>query len=303
VTKKRIILIVLAVLLAMLVGVLLVMDSRFKVLFSSPRVSHETVVSAETTRGLLVIDVPQAKSLIQRKFNAPGWALPMALPYEAAVVVDVDRFLGDVGVKIFINDKRLAPVIREFAKNLKLPLPFDSWFKEPMRQERRGVLLLEGMTVCGRQMRATIEKQWKDAAVDGALKIEGGHLIEAVLDNRDGSALAVASVLCDAQNINLNDGLDETALGFLAAISNYRVQADLVSDNELAVRVLIECAPTADPSMAGMLQAVIEMGLMSEQVKQNAEMLGCTYSGSTSLEGNTVVADYKVNIERLLARM
>ena len=302
-TKKRIILIVLAVLLAGIVGVLLVMDSRFKVLFSSPRVSHETVVSPETTRGLLVIDVPQAKSLIQRKFNAPSWALPMALPYEAAVVVDVDRFLGDVGVKIFINDRRLAPVICEFSKNLKLPAPFDSWFKEPMRQERRGVLLLEGMTTCGRQMRSTIEKQWKDPAVDGPLQVEGGHLLEAVLDNRDGSALAVASVLCDTQNINLNDGLDETALGFMAAISNYRLQADLVSDNDLSVRVLIECAPTADPSMAGMLQALIEMGLMSEQVKQNAEKLGCTYSGSTSLEGNTVVADYKVNIERLLARL
>lgn len=302
-TKKRIVLIVLAVLLAGVVGVLLVMDSRFKVLLSSPRVSHETVVSPETTRGVLVIDVPLAKSLIQRKFNVPGWALPMALPYEAAVVVDVDRFLGDVNMKVFINDKRLAPVICEFSKNLKLPVPFDSWFKEPMKQERRGVLLREGMTVCGRQMRATIEKQWKDAAVDGTLEIEGGHLLEAVLDNRDGAALAVASVLCDTQGINLNDGLDETALGFLAAISDYRLQADLVSENELAVRVLIECAPSADPSMAGMLQALIEMGLMSEQVKQNAERLGCSYTGSTSLDGNTVVAEYKVNIERLLARL
>ena len=302
-TKKRIILIVLAVLLAGLIGVLLVMDSRFKVLFSSPRVSHETVVSPETTRGVLVIDVPQAKSLIQRKFNAPGWALPMALPYEAAVVVDVDRFLGDVNIKVFINDKRLAPVIREFAKNLKLPVPFDSWFKEPMRQERRGVLLLEGMTVCGREIRSVIEKQWKDAAIDAPLQIEGGHLLEGVLDNRDGAALALASVLADVQNINLTEGLDETSLGFLAAISDYRLQADLVSDNELAVRVLIECAPSADPSIVGMLQALIEMGLMSEQVKQNAERLGCSYTGSTSLEGNTVVADYKVNIERLLARL
>jgi len=303
VTKKRIILIVLAVLLAGVVGVLLVMDSRYKVLFSSPRVSHETMVSPETTRGLLVIDVPQAKSLIQRKFNAPGWALPMALPYEAALVVDVDRFLGDVNIKVFINDRRMAPVIREFAKSLKLPVPFDSWFKEPMRQERRGVLLLEGMTVCGRPMRATIEKQWKDAAVDGALKIEGGHLIEAVLDNRDGSALAVASVLCDTQGINLSDGLDETALGFLAAISDYRLQADLVSDNELAVRLLIECAASADPSMPGMLQALIEMGLMDERAKQSAAWFGCSYSGTTTVEGNTVVADYKVNIERLLARL
>ncbi|MCX5769720.1 MAG: hypothetical protein NTZ09_05545 [Candidatus Hydrogenedentes bacterium] len=302
-TKKRIILIVLAVLLAGVVGVLLVMDSRFKVLFSSPRVSHETVVSPETTRGVLVIDVPQAKSLIQRKFNAPGWALPMALPYEAAVVVDVDRFLGDVNIKVFINDKRLAPVIREFAKNLKLPVPFDSWFKEPMRQERRGVLLLEGMTVCGREIRSVIEKQWKDAAIDAPLQIEGGHLLEGVLDNRDGAALALASVLADVQNINLTEGLDETSLGFLAAISDYRLQADLVSDNELAVRVLIECAPSADPSIVGMLQALIEMGLMSEQVKQNAERLGCSYTGSTTVEGNTVVADYKVNIERLLARL
>lgn len=302
-TKKRVILIVLAVLLAGVVGVLLVMDSRFKVLFSSPRVSHETVVSPETTRGVLVIDVPQAKSLIQRKFNAPGWALPMALPYEAAVVVDVDRFLGDVNIKVFINDKRLAPVIREFAKNLKLPVPFDSWFKEPMRQERRGVLLLEGMTVCGREIRSVIEKQWKDAAIDAPLQIEGGHLLEGVLDNRDGAALALASVLADVQNINLTEGLDETSLGFLAAISDYRLQADLVSDNELAVRVLIECAPSADPSIVGMLQALIEMGLMSEQVKQNAERLGCSYTGSTTVEGNTVVADYKVNIERLLARL
>jgi hypothetical protein len=124
-----------------------------------------------------------------------------------------------------------------------------------------------------------------------------------VLDNRDGAALAVASVFCDTQGVNLSERLDETALSFVGSISDYRLQADLISDNELAVRLAIDCAPSADPSIPAMLQALLEMGLMNEQAKTSADRLGCSYEGSTSLEGNTVIADYQVNIERLLARL
>lgn len=301
--KKLVVLVVLVILLAAAVGVLLTMDSRYKILFRSPRVSHETLVTPEKTRAVAVLNVPMAKSLIEQKLQAPGWALPMALPYEAALVVDLDRQLGDVALKVFVNEKRLAPMICEFSQRIKLPPPYDTWFHEPMRQERPGVLLREGLTLCSRQIRDTIDTKWSDTAVADALHIEGGHLLEAVLDNRDGSALAVASVVCDSQGINLDNSLDEQTLGFVQAISSCRVQADLVSDSELAVRLKIECDPSADPSIPAMLQMLVEMGMASQEVKTAARNFGCTYTGSTSLDGNTVVADYKVNAESLLARL
>lgn len=301
--KKLVVFVVLAVLLAGVVGVLLTLDSRYKILFRSPRVSHETLVTPEKTRGIVLVNVPMAKSLIEQKIQAPGWALPMALPYEAALVVDLDRQLGDVALKVFINDKRLAPMICQFSQNVKLPPPYDTWFNQPMRQDRPGVLLREGLTLCSRQTRDTIDANWGDAAVDDALHVEGGHLFEAVLDNRDGSALAVASVLGDSRGVNINQAIDDQAMTFIRAVSDCRLQADLVSDTELAVRLLVECKPSADPSVPAMLQMLLQGGLASQEFRSAARNLGCTYTGSASLDGNTVVADYKVNVQGLLARL
>lgn len=311
-TKKRIALIVLIALLVVLAGVLLVMNSKLNFLFSSPQVSHETLTTPGKTRAVVLVNVPMAKELIARKVQAPGWALPMALPHEAALVVDVDRFVGDIKFQAFVNDKRLGPVICDFVNKIKLPVPYDSWFQDPMRPKQKGVLVREGLTVCNRAIRSTIDKQWRDADAEDVLKVENGHLLEAFIDNRDGSALAIVSVFthlaaglvpgANAKEINLNDYLDEMTLQFAAAVSTVRIQVDLVSDAEAAVRLIIECGPSVDPGIVGTLQSMVELGIM--QIQQGATAFGNPLQGAVTREGQSIVAAYKVtHVDKLIARL
>jgi len=70
----------------------------------------------------------------------------------------------------------------------------------------------------------------------------------------------------------------------------------------VAVRLVLECDPAGDPSVPGMLQLMIPAGLADPRIREAAQQAGVSYTGSTTLDGSDVVADYVVNIQGLLAR-
>jgi len=290
---KKIVLIVVLCLIAALVVAALVVDNKFGVIWGSPRVSHDTLVKPET-RAVLSLDVPRAKDFIKRQFlkgiNVPDSVIPYALPYEAGVIISPDYVLGELKLTLFVNDRRLAPVILEKANGFKLPSPLDQWFPEKMIEKRSGLLERDGEAKMDKLFLAKLRTLWSKPAPTDTLKIEGGHTAELVLDNRDGSLLAMASAVAASRGFDLSNVLTEGRMGVFTNIGSIRLQGDILPDDSVKILLTIECTPESDEAMAKVLGMGLEMGF--NQLQMMAKMKGLSIAGKAIVEGKKVKGEY-----------
>lgn len=299
---KKIILVVVLCLIAAVVVAALVADSKFGVIWGSPRISHDTLVKPET-RAVLSLDVPRVKDFIKRQYlkgvNVPDSVIPYALPYEAGLVINPDYILGEMNMTLFVNDRRLAPVILEKANEFKLPSPLDEWFPEKMAAKQRGLLRRDGVAKMDKLFLAKLKTLWNKPALTDTLKIEGGHTAELVLDNRDGSLLAMASAAASSKGFDLSSVLTDGRMGVFTNIGSIRLQSDIMPDDSLKLLLTIECTPEADEAMAKVLGMGLEMGF--NQLQMMAKMKGLTISGKATIEGKKVKGEYTLaNVAALM---
>ena len=295
-TKSRVFLIIVVVILLAVVVAGVVVDRKFGAIRTSPQVSHATLVS-KNTRALAVVDAPNLKGFIERHFlkdaGIPPWTLPMALPHEAAFVVDADLGTNSINPTIFINDKRLAPVIIEFLDSISLPAPLSDWFAgAQLRREESGVLTLKGNAKVEPGLLGQIRALWPNTDVGEPIQAKGGHLAEIVLDNRDGSAVGLVGAVMQSQGINLAETLNEGNLGTIKELSFVRIQADIADDDTLNVRLDLECTPETEPGMVGMMGFAVEFGLA--QAKSQVIPMGASMEWQSEIVGKTVVYNITV---------
>ena len=304
-SKKQIALAVLLVILIVVLVAAIIVDSKFAAILSSPKISYESLVKPET-RAEIVIDVPKLKDIIKRKLpaNVPDWLLPRALPYEAALVANLDYVLNKMDLTLFINDQRLAPVLLDQINRLKLPAPLDRWFSEKMAWKERGKMIRKGEVPMDMSFLSRVKGIVKGKAGVGApLRIEGGHLFEAALDNRDGSLLAMAgTIAAAATRADVTDPSIDGYLGMVAPLDAVRVQADLTDPKTLQVHIALECAPGTEAAQVQMLSMGLSMGLSYAQ--QPLAKAGITLTGKAVVKDNIVTGDYTVpNFDAVLAKM
>ena len=295
-TKSRVLLIILVVILLAAVVAAAVIDRKFGAIRTSPQVSHATLVSTGT-RALAVIDAPNLKGLIERHFlndtGVPPWALPFVLPHEAAVVFDANLGTNDLSPTIFINDKRLAPVILKALETYPLPEPLSVWFSgAQMQREERGVLTLKGSAKLEPGLLGQIRALWPNTDVGEPIQAEGGHLAEVVLDNRDGSAVALVGAVMHAQGQNLGDITSEGILGTVKELAFVRIQADVTDDDTINVRIRLECTPQTEAGMVAMMGFALDYALA--QAKSQATPKGVSLEWQSQVEGKAVVYDCAV---------
>ena len=303
---KKVLLVILLVIVIGVAIAAIIVDSKFAVLRWSPRVSYQTLVKPET-RLQMVVDVPRAEKFIKQQLlkdaRVPEWVLKRALPYEAALIITPDNVLGDMNVTLFINDQRLAPIIIEKANQIQLPKPLSEWFTEKMTMKERGMLTRKGAASMDRMLLSKLKTQWKNAAPPAEpLKIAGGHLVEVVLDNRDGGALAIICTMLAAQGLPAADFITEGRMGVVASIASLRIQADIMPDKALKVHLELECGPEVEPSMAAVIAMGLDVGL--GQVQPMAKAKGIDVQGKSTVSGKTVKGDYTIpDFEAILASL
>jgi hypothetical protein len=305
VSKKKIALIVVGgMLVALIVGAVIV-DAKTRLLLGSPRVSSEVLVKPET-RLQIVANIPLARDVIEKKLlqgvNVPEWIIPLVLPYEAALVVNTDYVLGDMNMTLFVNDRRVAPLILSRLNALRLPKPLDAWFPEKMAAKRRGMLVRQGSAKMDRDLLGRVKAQWKGTVPGAPCRIEGGHMIEAVLDNRDGAAIAMAGAVATAQGLSIPD-ITDSQLGFASSITSVRVQADIAPDNTLKVHAAVECKPGTEPGSLSLIK-VLAFDVFGTNIKGTLAQKGISVSGEAVVDGTTVKGDYTVsNFDAILAML
>lgn len=303
-SKKQIALAVLLLIVIAVVAAAVVADKKFGVILPSPKVSYDSLVKPET-RAEVVVDVPKLQGIIQSKLppKVPAWVLPRALPYQAALLADVDYPLNKTDFTLFINEQRLAPVILDQVNRLNLPAPLNEWFKEKMASVERGKLIRKGEAPLDKTFLATVKNLVKSKkGVDAPLHIQGGHLIEVALDNRDGSLFTIAGSLASSLGTDVNDTEIAGYLGMGTCIDAVRLQADLDDGKTLKVRVIIECAPGSDPSQVQMVSMALALGL--PYAKEPLSKQGIKLDGKADVKDNVVTGDYSVpNFDAVLAKL
>lgn len=295
-SKKQIALAVLLVILIIVMVAAIVVDRKFALIVASPKISHESLVKPET-RAQIVVDVPKAKEIIKKKLLAgrsvPDWVLPRALPYEADLVANLDYARNSMDFTLFVNDQRLAPVLVDQINRLKLPAPFDQWFKEKMAWKERGRMVRNGAAPMNPVFLSKLKALFKDKPGAGApLRIEGGHLVEAVLDNRDGSLLAIVGTIAEAEGQSVTESTTEGFLGMAVPLDVVRLQADLADEKTLKIHLVIECAPETKPADVQFLAMGLDWGL--PEVQQSLSKNGITLTGKASVKDNVITGDYTI---------
>ncbi|HOD48636.1 MAG TPA: hypothetical protein PLJ71_00260 [Candidatus Hydrogenedentes bacterium] len=300
--KKLWVLLFAALGILVVVGIIafVVADRKFAVL-KSPEFSHSSYVTPDTRVQIAAWPgrgEDTLTALLEAAFpedqRPSSWVVRRILPQEVAILIAPDVPQGSAAVTGFVNDQRLGPVIRDAVNsaNISKSVPTVRWANEGMVLEKRGVLTLRGETRIDRLTQDLTGKTWAGYAVAGPLELEGGHAVEAVLDNRDGGAFAVLSafrLLVGADGKNN----PEFFVGMFANVASMRVFADFTGPQDVALTLRIDCRPDVEEDIPGSLQFFLDMGIA--QGKKEVESKGAALNGASRLEGKSVVGEYTIS--------
>lgn len=308
---KKALIILLAVLgLLLLVAIIaaVIVDNKYEAIWSASRISHESVAPPQTAlravvnpriaKNYLITDIAQATGM-----KAAGIA--RVLPHELAVLVSTDLATRDAGVTLFINEQRLGPVICEEAKKasaLSQNVPFVQWNPEGLAKQRRGKLVANGFLTLRPDYVDVVNQEWGSVQTPSPLTINGGHFIEAVIDNRDGGAFALIGTLI-AMQAGGNRGFEPAAIGqSLWTVGAIRITADMIpdyltpddpADEQMNVRIVIDCNPLAEQADVDTLAFVLTT-LIAQAKGMIQSETGMILDGAIGREGLQITLDYKL---------
>jgi hypothetical protein len=253
----------LVLLVCIVAAVVIVTDRRMGYLEARP-VSHEEV-APDFTRFRLALHpekLAEYTDKVMQQGTVPGW-LPMdsnrlaenLIPHELALLGSANYVAGQVGLRLFVNERRGGPLLPELARQQGLleNLSRVRWADSGLRFERRGVLVADGTMPIPDGLEERVRQDWDIGAGDEAYRLEGGHLAEAVLDNRNGEAALLLGALMDqTQQLTWRQHFEspnlQILLDLLTQVTLVRLSADLASIDALRINLRIEAHPEAAPS-------------------------------------------------------
>ena len=306
--KKRIFYILGGLILVM--GIILaIIDRHYCIFFPASRMPVSTMTKPET-RLQLVVNPPLLQNFVKKHFlkttTIPEWAVPLALPYEAAFIVNPDPVLGNIKMALTVNTQRLTPIINQQVNNVKLSGPLATWFKDPVQQMSRSELIREGSIPLDRKISGMVKSVWKSTEVKEPLKAEGQHAVELLADFRDG--VGWSAILSILGQIPQTETLDASFLFapdkavILNAIGTVTLQGDLDDTGALIVHAEIQCAPDTPQEMVNNLSMILELGI--GQLRNTLSKNAMEIEGKPTPDKLTIRGDFKItNVETILDRM
>lgn len=284
--------------------VLSIAESRYQFLLASPRVSHEALLT-QATSVRVVVQPPLAHPFIMNVMGEkapPEWIVRRAVPYEAALLASPDLNARRFDVALFMNTQRFTPLIVEASKSygVAAKFPYFTWDADSFTVRQSGVIAMNGTMPIDNATAEDVLAQWGAVSVPGRPPIEGNHAAEVSIDNRDGSLYALIALFANNGIIELPVDLAEVR-STLYPVATLAVTADLLNPDDLAIRFVIECSPTAEE---GQVTAVnFTLGAILSELTQQAQVYRAGLSGSKKVEGTTITGDYTLTNFRALLRI
>ena len=271
-------------------------------------ISHARFANDHTRlRAVLAIDRLEDYILAHLPKDAalPKW-LPMelstlvskALPREAALLAGSNYAREQVEVMFFLNERRGGPAIAAMGKVMQPPPALRSleWEEPLLSMPERGVIQAKAVLPIPEGLEERLLEDWPHDVEGGPLELEGGHVFEFLLDNRNGEAFTLTGALLQASGQDWRQAMDQQgvvlALGVLPLIHDCRLQADLTGPDTMSIRLRVD----GDPGAA--MACNVVAGMAIPQLKQDLQKkYGLLLEGQAawSDEENALLGDFTLS--------
>jgi hypothetical protein len=280
-----------------------VTELRYGFLRSGPRVSRGPVTSGA---GLIaIVDSAKLTELAGDEIRdasgwpVPDWAVRRMLPHEGGVAALLNFDLQRVDLRVYVNPKTLAPVGRRLGETLRFSdaFPRIRW-KKGSEEPARGLLMKEGVVAFAPEAEEAFWYTWSQSIKQSPPEFEGGHLLEAVFDNRQGHAFLIVASLLDAYEIELGAEETDISLSSLQFVREARLTADLAPPDSIRFRFVLDILPEHIEKL-GVVN--LKVGL-DDVIKEHSDRWqrehGLKLEGQSAWDGTTIVYDYRLSSAR-----
>ncbi len=192
-------------------------------------------------------NAPELVSLLLEGFSgAPPQFVTAFLPHEATLAIGFDGEQEQASCVLALSLRRLTGALAWLASDP------EGWRISPVQQgiqaakEADGLWVVRSHWPVSREMRERAAAWWPDARF-APLELEGGHVLEALLDNRSGGALLALEALLAPRDLAqeqreavVNAPFDMEAQrlpGIFRRLEAVRLSADIEEANRASVRV------------------------------------------------------------------
>lgn len=287
--------IALGVLLVLILAAAIVAQVKYRALFASPEVSHESIASEFTSfraRIQPALALDEITESVTRPRGVPGWAVPLALPYEASLLLDPDLVDAQLNYTLFINDRRFGPLLAQMVNDSGMLTALTAQGGIVEEETKKGSLLWKGQAPLPQASVDLVHEHWGIISPLSALRLEGGHFVEAVLDLRDGRGFAIVGWL--TRDVPEKSPLHASQLvHFLKKMSDIRLDMDIQSQDLATVTLRIECRPESRDSDVNSLRFLLNT--VYQQAEPSLESTyGIEIESDTAIEDLTLTGTYEV---------
>ena len=267
-------LIVVPVLLTVTLGaVAYKLNSEFGLLEAQP-ISHEQYADAttrlrvllrpEAMEGFILRHVPSDAVAIPGPYSIYD-VIPMVLPREVALLSGSNYRTGKMDVRLFINERRGGPYIRHMANSANFlgELDFVRWVPNRMECPQRGAVAATGSIPIPyyEALEARILESWPNTPPPTPALLEGTHLLEAALDNRNGEVMGLIGVGSGMGGMDwmelFKDPQINMAMDILEKVTMARLTVNLLSDDEANIRIRVDASPEAQKKLVFILNMLV----------------------------------------------
>lgn len=258
-------------------------------------VSHDTL-APENTRLRVVLHPDKLVPLLLQHLPAdlknriPSWvpwslddAIPNFMPYEVALLSRIDYAMGDIKMLFFINERRGGPFLTGALNdsNLFNMAKMIRWAPERLRLERRGVMTAQGSLPLPFHVEQHVLEIWGSGRAEPPVLVQGGHLIEVALDNRNGDALALVETMATQAGLDAEkmweDPNAKIGLELIKQITVARMYADLAGSDRMNLHLRLEAPSNASDQLSFVAEVFI-LPLLKTYLN---DQLGLTLEGNT----------------------
>ncbi len=297
--------IVLGLSLLILVTVVAGLDYRFSIIVSCPRVPGDELAPPQSVFRLLIQPDRLQDYALKHYGEAvpiPKWLVTKVLPYEISIFMDPDVSVAQTRVFVYANERRLGRIfVNAVNQSGALSrIPDVTWQPPGLVREKRGKVWLEGTVPIPPDPIKTMRTEWGIISPFSPILMKNEHAVEALLDMRDGRGFLLLS---DWFGRNAPPGSElhpDQLVPIARNIATVWISANVVPEETLSVRVVVECRPEASDSDAGSIAFL--MNYISAELNRTLKRVcKAELSGTAEASGIQVTGDYQLApLENLL---
>ena len=285
-------------------------DRQYHAVLAGPVVDHLTLTDLKPSLRA-VIDPGPMSDVLREQINAvlpreaPGWLVDALLPHGASLIMGLAEDGEEVGVHFLLNARRLDSLIAENFNLAEVPgrFPEIQWSSEGMKAESRGALTLTGSFAVDASAQEEAFYRWRRTLVETPVALEGGHLLEAVADNREGGAYVVVASLMKLYDYDLEAEAEDVSLASFQFVTQARLTVDRVGDDALHMRLAMPVIEEFKDRVAVLnLRAFLD-DVLQQGTEDFERYHGMRFVGESRWEGSTMVFEYELGEMRKLIEL